>query len=155
MVVYCTVQPHLLVTRPISWCPSVSVSVGSGRDQYDALLDLWGYLCDRLFSRLDTTFTAAVDRLGVSLQRLWVVNNVVKGRMDVVDAFFTAHSKRLRPGDHDHNPDLDWTPWLSIRYIEVGIGCGGGRKAAGAPRYPRPMGVLVLVVYQWGWPYAP
>lgn len=87
-------------------------------DHFDGLLDLWGYLCDRLFSRLDTTFTAAIDRLGVSLQRLWVVNNVVKGRMDAVDAFFTAHSKRLRPGDQDHSPDLDWTPWLSIGYIE-------------------------------------
>ncbi len=97
------------------------------RDHFDGLLDLWGYLCDRLFSRLDTTFTAAIDRLGVSLQRLWVVNNVVKGRMDAVDAFFTAHSKRLRPGDQDHSPDLDWTPWLSIGYIEVGVVSAGGR----------------------------
>ncbi len=93
------------------------------RDQFDALLDLWGYLCDRLFSRLDSTFTSAIDRLGVSLQRLWVVNNVGKGRMEAVDAFFKAHSKRLRPGDRDPCPDLDWTPWLSIRFVEVWSPC--------------------------------
>ena len=54
----------------------------------------------------------------MQLQRLWVVNCVSKGRLEDVDAFFCRHSKRLRVGDA-LAPDLDWTPWLSLRYIAV------------------------------------
>ena len=82
------------------------------------LLDFWGHLCHRLFSRLDGTFADTIDRLGVQLQRLWVVSCVSKGRLEDVDAFFCRHSKRLRVGDA-LAPDLDWTPWLSLRYIAV------------------------------------
>ena len=89
------------------------------------LLEFWGHLCRRVFVRLDATFAASVDRLGVNLQRLWVVQALARGDCSDVDAFFSAHAQRLRArgaqaGCSDASAlDLDWAPWLALRYVEV------------------------------------
>jgi hypothetical protein len=69
---------------------------GVVRADFRPLLDLWAFLCDRLFSRLDASFTAAVDLLGLQLQRLWIVKNVSRGRMETVDEFLKEQSRRSR-----------------------------------------------------------
>ena len=102
----------------------------------DELLALWDFARSALFSRLNSTFDAALLRARVSLRRVWIVELVKRHGVSsdltraCLEAFFGKHGESLREeslGLRDvTSNDLDWTPWFSLAYCKVVGGvCAG------------------------------
>jgi hypothetical protein len=118
--------------------------VHADRYDLDGLLDLWAFLDARFFSHLDADFAQVVNKLRLSLQRLYLVNAMQNKQPSKVRwhsrlnscahllrtclpithppahaykavEFFEKYSDTLVPRDQDYN---EWRIWFSLPFLK-------------------------------------
>ncbi|KAL6066371.1 WD repeat-containing protein 91 [Balamuthia mandrillaris] len=77
----------------------------------EPLLELWGYLHNRFFSRLDVSLLPSVKKLDLSLWRYYVVHAISSSRPDKVFEFYEKYG-------HSLCLDQEWKPWFMLPYMK-------------------------------------
>ena len=78
--------------------------------QYHAMMDLWAFLQERFFSRLQHSYWPVVRHLELSLQRFYFVNAIQNDRLDKVRELLESEGERMRSTQ-------DWTRWFQLPFI--------------------------------------
>ena len=78
--------------------------------QYHAMMDLWAFLQERFFSRLQHSYWPVVRHLELSLQRFYFVNAIQNDRLDKVRELLESEGERMRSTQ-------DWTQWFQLPFI--------------------------------------
>ena len=78
--------------------------------QYHAMMDLWGFLQERFFSRLQHSYWPVIRHLELSLQRFYVVNAVQNDRVDKVREVLESEAEEFKGSK-------DWEPWFQLPFI--------------------------------------
>jgi hypothetical protein len=71
------------------------------------LIDFWGTLDSKFFSRLSAEYLPTQKKLFSSLRRRYVIHALQTGRPEKAREFFELHSDELAT-------DEDWRPWFGI-----------------------------------------
>lgn len=78
--------------------------------QYHAMMDLWGFLQERFFSRLQHSYWPVIRHLELSLQRFYIVNAIQNDRLEKVRELLESEAE-------DFRGSRDWEPWFRLPFI--------------------------------------
>ncbi|XP_063239481.1 WD repeat-containing protein 91 [Bacillus rossius redtenbacheri] len=76
-----------------------------------SLRELWSHMDQKMFSRLEHHFTAAVRKLESAVLKLYLVNAVVNNKPDKVTEFFNKYSVELQG-------QAEWKDWFMLPFVK-------------------------------------
>ncbi|KAG8536588.1 hypothetical protein GDO81_026053, partial [Engystomops pustulosus] len=76
----------------------------------NGLLDYWGYLERRLFSRLEDVYRPTVNKLKTSLFRYYLVYTIQSSRPDRAHDFFQKQAPELQN-------QTEWKEWFALPFL--------------------------------------
>ncbi|KAG9464941.1 hypothetical protein GDO78_019159 [Eleutherodactylus coqui] len=76
----------------------------------NGLLDYWGYLERRLFSRLEDVYRPTVNKLKTSLFRYYLVCTIQSSRTDKAHDFFQKQAPELQN-------QAEWKEWFALPFL--------------------------------------
>jgi len=76
------------------------------------LREYWHFLDQRLFSRLEQTYTPSIRKLETSLLKLYIVNAVQSNKPDKVMEFFERMTSELQG-------QAEWRDWFGVYIMTI------------------------------------
>ncbi|KAG8228533.1 hypothetical protein J437_LFUL008990 [Ladona fulva] len=76
-----------------------------------SLREIWAHLDQRMFSRLDHHFIAAVKRLENAMLKMYLINAVINGKQDKLTDFFLKMTPEVQN-------QAEWKDWFMLPFVK-------------------------------------